>query len=142
MKGNYCQTPYKLADGKTVSVNVNPAIAGLLADFEREDKNEERKYRWRYETSIEALFEETGWEPTDTTVDIEGDYIAHEEVETLLAAIAGLSEKRRRLVWLYYYEEKTECEIAVIFGVSHQAVSRQLATIKTALKKYFDRFSD
>ncbi|MCL2751445.1 MAG: sigma-70 family RNA polymerase sigma factor [Firmicutes bacterium] len=136
------KSPYKFYDGKTSELEVNPAVAELLADFEREDENEARKARWRKEISLDALYEETEWEPTDTTVHIEADYIAKEEKETLLAGVAGLSEKQRRLVRLYYYEEKTECEIAAILGVSQQAVSQQLSTIKTALKKYFDKFSD
>ena len=133
---------YKLADGKTAIVKVNPAVAELLAGYEREDENAERKERWRKEVSIEAMYEETGWEPTDTTVDIEGDYIAQEETDALLAAVAGLSDKQRRLIQFYYYEEKTTYEIAAILGVSQPAVHQQLTTIKTALKKYFDNFAD
>jgi len=131
------KTPYQSANGKTAGIKVNPAVAEALACFEREDGNAARKARWRGEVSLDALYEETEWEPQDTTVDIEAGYIAKEEREALCAAVAGLPPKQRRLVLLYYCEEKTVEEIGLIFGVSHQAVSKQLSTIHRALKKNF-----
>ena len=133
---------YTFANGKIAELEVNSAVAEALADFKREDENEARNKRRRNEISLDELYDETEWEPTDTTVDIEADYIAQEEKDTLLAAVSGLTEKQQRLIRLYYYEEKTSYEIAVILGISQSAVIQQLATIKTALKKYFDKFSD
>ena len=130
------KTPYKLFDGNTVELEVSPIIAEALADFEREDDNTARKERWRNEASIDAFFEETGWEPADTTVDIENDYLAREEKEILLAAVGRLSDKQQRLVRLRYYEEKTEHEIAVILGINQSNVHRQLETVQNTLKKY------
>ena len=128
---------YTFANGKTAELEVNSAVAELLADFQREDENEARKSRWRKEVSIEAMYEETGWEPPDTTVDIEADYIAQEEKDTLLAAIAGLTEKQRRVVQLYYYEEKSIPAIAKELGVKKQSVHECLEWAIKKLKKYF-----
>jgi len=130
---------YELYNGKTVKVNVNSAVAAALAGFKREDENEERKERWRSEherdcISYEALNEETGWEPTDTTVDIEADYIAQEEKEALLAGVSALTEKQQHIIRLYYYEYKTMPEIAREYGVSKMAISKQFAVIHKALK--------
>ena len=133
------KTIYKSADGQAIELEVNSAVAELLADFAREDRNEARKERWRNEVSLDAMYEETGFEPTDTAADIELDYIANEENDTLFAAVSGLSEKQRRLVWLRYYEEKTESEIAVILGINQSNVHRQLETIHKALRKYFEK---
>jgi len=129
---------YTMANGKTVEVEVTAQIGEILVTFKREDDNASRKARWRNEASIEAMNEETGWEPTDTTVDIEADYDEREEKETLAAAVEGLSEQQQRLVRLRYYEEMTVEEIGRFLGVSKQAVSKQLATIHKALKKYFE----
>jgi len=131
------KAPYTLAGGKEIEVNVTSAVAGLLAQIKREDDNEERKFRWRNEASIEAMYDETGWEPTDKTVDIEADYIAKEERNTVQAAIAGLSEKKRLIIRLRYYEGKTEVEIATILGINQSSVHRRLETIHKTLKKYF-----
>jgi DNA-directed RNA polymerase specialized sigma24 family protein len=49
----------------------------------------------------------------------------------VLAGIAeivrtGLTDKQRRIVELYFYEGRTQVEIAATLGVSQQVVSRQL----------------
>lgn len=98
---------YKLSDGKIAEIEVNSAVAELLANFKREDENAARNERRRNEVSLDDMYEKTGFELTDTSVNIETDYIANEEKETLLAAMAGLSEKQRQVVQLYYYEGKT-----------------------------------
>lgn len=100
------KTTYKLADGKAVEIEVGAELAATLADFIREDKNEARNKRRHNELSIDALREETGWEPIDIAADIETVLIAGEEKATLLAAVSRLSDKQRRLIRLRYYEEK------------------------------------
>jgi RNA polymerase sigma-B factor len=130
---------YTLADGKAAIVEVSAEVAKTLADFARKDKNAARKARWRKEVSLDQMYEETGFEPTDTAADIEGAYIAKEEKETLLAAVARLSDKQRRLIALRYYEEKTESEIAGILGINQSNVHRQLETVKIALNNYFEK---
>lgn len=129
---------YKLSDGKIAEIEVNSAVAELLANFKREDENAARKYRSRKEVSIEAMKEETGWEPTDTTVNIEAEYIAREEKQILLASLMHLSDKQRRLIQLYYYDEKNFTEIAAILGINRRSVSKQLETIHKKLKIIFD----
>ncbi len=133
------QKSYKFSDGKVAEIEVNSAVAELLASFEREDKNAARKERWRKEVSIEAMYEETGWELTDTAVDIEADYIANEGKENLLAAVSELSGKQRRLIRLYYYEEKTLREIAAVMDIHFSSVQRQLETIHKKLKKQLEK---
>lgn len=131
---------YTSTDGKTATIEVNSAVAELLADFEREDRNAARNKRRHNEISLDAMRGETGWEPADTAADIETVLIADEERQTLLAAVARLSDKQRRLVNLRYYEEKTEYEIAVLLGINQSNVHRQLNTIHNALKKILEKF--
>jgi len=126
------------ADGK--AVGITEEVNGVLAQFERDDKNERRKARGRNEASVEGLYEETGWEPADTTVDIAREYEKKEELETLAKAIAGLTEKQQWLVRLRYYEEKTTYEIAAIFGINQSNVQRQLDTIHKRLKEILENF--
>jgi len=130
---------YKLTGGQAVELEVNSAVPELLATFDRENKNAERNKRRRNEISIDALHEETGWELTDASVDIEIDYLKKEEKETLIAAVLRLSEKQRRLIRLRYYEKKTVTEIATILDIHHSNVIRQLETIHNILKKYFEK---
>ena len=134
------ETPYRLAGGRIVEVETGAETAEQLAVFERKERSERRKARRRKDVSIEVLYEETGWELTDITVNIEADYIAKEERESLAAAVSGLSEKHRRLVRLKFYEQKTDAEIASLLGISRPAVTQQLGTIKTVLKKLLEKF--
>lgn len=133
------KTTYTLTDGKTVEIEVSAELAATLADFIREDKNAARNKRRHNEISIEALKDETGWEPIDTAADIETVLIADEERTPLLAAVSRLSDKQRRLVNLRYYKEKTEYEIAAILGINQSNVHRQLNTIHNALKKILEK---
>ena len=131
------ETQYKTAGGKAAEA-VSPEVAEQLGIFRRQEASARRKARRHNEASLDEIYEQTGWEPTDTTVDIEENYEEREEKETLIAAISKLSDKQRRLVRLYYYEKKTETEIARLFGVNQSNVHRQLETVHKALKKYFD----
>jgi len=70
---------YKLADGQVVDVEVSPEVAADLEEFDRIEASWNHKVRRRKVTSYETINEETGWEPTDTTVNIESDYITREE---------------------------------------------------------------
>ena len=60
----------------------------------------------------------------------------NEDYDALLAA-AGLTEKQKRLVRLYYIEEKTSYEIAPILGINRRSVNKQIETIEKKIKKYF-----
>ena len=133
------KTIYKSTDGQATELEVNSAVAELLADFAREDRNAARKERWRNEVSLEAMQEETGWEPTDIDANIELDYIAAEEKDALLAAVSMLPDKQRRLVALYYYEEKTLREIGGILGVHFSCVQRRLETVHAQLKNLLEK---
>jgi DNA-directed RNA polymerase specialized sigma24 family protein len=56
-----------------------------------------------------------------------GERAKNEAVELLGQLIsAGLTERQARLVDLYFFEGRTQEEIAAELGVSQQAVSRQL----------------
>ena len=107
----------------------NEAVAEQLAYFKRREESERRKSRRRNEASIDALREETGWEPPDTSVNIALRFEEREEKKALLAAISRLSDKQQLLVRLYYYEEKTMLEIAQEFSVTKMAISQQLMTV-------------
>ena len=134
MKANY-----KLANGTIIEVEVNDATAENLADFKKKERTKSRYERKHREVSISALFDESGWEPEDETVDLFATHITNENKKKLTAAIATLSEKRQYLIHLYYYKELTGAEIATIFGVSQQAISQQIETALKKLKKVLEK---
>jgi len=138
---------YEFGDRTVSEVNTIGAVAAAFADFMNDDENRARNERRHNEISIEALNEalneeldDITWEPIDSGQDVEAAVLVTEEKETLFAALERLPEKQQRLVRLYYYEGKTIEEIGQLLSVSHQAVSKQLVAIKSALKKYFEQF--
>jgi len=107
-----------------------------------ERKQRMREYRAKEKisvTSIEALSEK-GFEPEDGTQDFESALIeVEEQVEELAklnAAIEQLSERDRRVVQLYYFESKTQQEIANILGIAKSTMSELLPRILLRLKNF------
>jgi RNA polymerase sigma factor (sigma-70 family) len=107
-----------------------------------ERKQRMREYRAKEKisvTSIEALSEK-GFEPEDGTQDFESALIEveeqAEELAKLNAAIEQLSERDRRVVQLYYFESKTQQEIANILGIAKSTMSELLPRILLRLKNF------
>lgn len=107
-------------------------------DYQR--KREERAKEKVNIASIEQLSEKV-FEIEDTSQDFVTDLIEtearSEEVEKLHAAIEQLSERDKQVVQLYYFEGKTQKEIATIFGISQQALQKLLMRILVRLKNNF-----
>ena len=111
-----------------------------------ERKQRMREYRAKEKisvTSIEALSEK-GFEPEDGTQDFESALIESEEqseeLTKLHAAIVHLSERDRQIIQLYYFDGKTQQEIAALFGISQQALQKSLVRISIRLKNFFLTF--
>jgi len=134
---------YTGTNGKTFTVEVTAEQAEVMIDIDRKFDSNERKFRARAtkEASLDYLNDEYEWEPQDNDLTAEERLIdeetAAEEIVRLYKAIAGLSGKRQLLVRLYYFEQKTQEEIAAILGVTQQAVAGQIETLEKKLKELF-----
>lgn len=93
--------------------------------------------------SLDALMEK-GIETVDENMDLERGYIEketrQEEYEKLHKAIAELTPRQQEMVKLYYFEGKTQLEIAERYGITRAAVELALARIITSLKKILKNF--
>lgn len=125
---------YTTADGKEVEVEVTEAIANLLADFQREDENYWRKMRRHNELSLDALSEDTEFEPVDQTADVEANYAEQEKNIELTTAINKLSKKDRELIETVYFKEVSAKDYAEKNGISFQAVYKRLIKIYEKLR--------
>lgn len=132
------KTYYLYVKGQKVEVSEEV----YRAYVQPERKQRMRDYRAKEKisiTSIEALSEK-GFELEDTTQDFESALIEDEErseeLSKLHAAIEQLSERDRRVVQLYYFEGKTQQEIAVILGIAKSTMSELLPRILLRLKKF------
>lgn len=76
----------------------------------------------RYTADSEAL-EETAKE------------FEYPEQSEIFLAVAGLDEKYRTVIMLYYYEEMTAVQIAKVLSITTSAVTTRLSRARELLKK-------
>ncbi len=92
-------------------------------------------------TSLEALEEECETIADTSTIDPLSQLTKEEERkeknERLYAAMEHLTERQKQFVKLIYFEDKSQDEVALQFGVSKSAISHAMERIYATLKKFF-----
>lgn len=126
---------YKFADGTTSEIEVTDELYALHLQLVQEEKRNHWRETRRH-TSLNYLME-IGVDFTGTAADPVAAVELREDDERIHKAIAALSDKQKRLVQAVFYEGKSLREIARQAGISHQALSKQLATIYKKIKKFF-----
>ena len=130
---------YTTADGAVIELEVAEAIARVLVDFKREEDSYRRKMRRHNIVSLDALRDDTEFEPIDPNADVEANYIAQEERDELNAAVGTLSEKDCALITAIYREEVSAQDYATRNGISFQAVYKRLVKIYEKVKTILSR---
>ena len=59
--------------------------------------------------------------------------------ERLYEALDMLKPEQRKVIDLFYFESKTQEEIASIIGIDQSCVSRRIQTAEKNLKKFFEK---
>lgn len=126
---------YKFADGTTSEIEVTDELYALHLQLVQEEKRNHWRETRRH-TSLNYLME-IGVDFTGTAADPVAAVELREDDERIHKAIAALSDKQKRLVQAVFYEGKSLREIARQAGISHQALSKQLATVYKKIKKFF-----
>lgn len=68
-----------------------------------------------------------------------GDVVADRLMrDKLRRAVHTLPDDEQLLIYQYYYVEISETELAEIYGVSQQAVSKRISKIRAKLKKFLE----
>jgi len=84
-------------------------------------------------------FADDGVEIVDENMDIEQSYIEcetrKEEYKALYKAISELTPRQQEMVRLYYFEGKTQLEIAEFYGIDRRTVTEAFARILSSLRK-------
>ena len=126
---------------KGQKVEVSEEIYRAYVQPER--KQRMREYRAKNKivvSSIEGL-EEKGFKIADESQDFLTSLINIEEENErrtlLVKALSCLKEQDKQIVQLYFYDNKTQDEIADILGVSRQYISKKIKQILEKLKKFF-----
>lgn len=90
--------------------------------------------------SLDRMADE-GVDLGDPAQDVETLYIEketkREEIKKLREAISSFTEKEQEIIKLLYFENKTLGEVAKIFAVSHQAISKKAKKIIKKIKLFF-----
>ena len=126
---------YVFADGTTSEIEVGEEIYALHLQLLQEEK----RNHWRETRRHISLYYlmENGVDFTDTAADSFAAVELRENEERIHNAIKHLSDKQRALLEKVFNQNMSLREIARQTGVTHQALSKQIAVIYKKLKKYF-----
>ena len=126
---------YKFNDGSIKEISVTDELYALHLELLQEEKRNHWKETRRH-TSLDYLMEQGA----DIADHRDGDplsaLIEKTDDERIKNALSYLSDKQRSLIEKVFYNDLSLREIARQTGVSHQALSQQLATIYKKLKKF------
>lgn len=71
----------------------------------------------------------------DSRIDIAEGLFEAEERRAVSAAVASLSERYRKVIELYYYEELSYSDIGAILGIAEKGVETRLYRARRALRR-------
>lgn len=125
---------YEFTDGTINEVEVTEEFYAIYEELENEEKRNNKRETRRH-ISLNYL-NESGIDFADANADPYFAIIRREDEERIHKAILTLSNKQRTLLGKIFNENMSLREISRQTGISHQALSQQLATIYKKLKKH------
>ena len=125
---------YEFADGTTSEIEVTNELYALHLQLVQEEKRNHWRETRRH-TSLNYLLE-LGVDFADTAADPCAAVELREDDERIHNAIKYLSDKQRALLEKVFNQNMSLREIERQTGVTHQALSKQIAVIYKKLKKY------
>ena len=126
---------YKFNDGTTKEISVTDELYALHLELLQEEKRNHWKETRRH-ISLEYLMEQGADIADHDSGDPLSALIEKTNDERIKTALSYLSDKQRSLIEKVFYNDLSLREIARQTGISHQALSQQLATIYKKLKKF------
>ena len=126
---------YKFNDGTISEINVTDELYALHLELLQEEKRNHWKETRRH-ISLDYLMEQGADIADHDSGDPLSALIEKTNDERIKTALSYLSDKQRALLEKVFYNDLSLREIARQTGISHQALSQQLATIYKKLKKF------
>lgn len=130
---------------ETENINEEKIIEELNKEFERQLK-QDKTYHART-VSLEYLHQKYGFELADTSLsEDEIELIEQQELEKeefnkkLHEAIDKLTEKQKKVIYMYFWENKTIREIAKELGVYFTTVEESYQSALKKIKKFLKKF--
>ena len=125
---------FKDGTGKVNNVEVTKKVFQAFDRFELDDLSELNEYDNHIEHS-EIYENNINARAKDKPICIEDEIIKKSTFEELKSALEKLPEVQKRRIKKYYFDDKTEVEIAQDENVSQKNVSKSLAVAKRNLKE-------
>ena len=141
MEGKDSKQYYLFVKGKKVEVS-EEIYRAYVRPISAEQK---RRYRAYSKFSVRSLedMQRNGMDIEAKECDIESQIVEdeehQEELDLLRAALQKLEGRDREIIYMVYFEGKSQAEIGSILGVAQQQVSRFLKYALAELKKHFKK---
>lgn len=128
---------YQVTEVEVETEKQEQAVKMLNRDTDRFAKSEDT-YRERC-NSLDEMCEEKGYELASDTLSPEEQMIHDSEQnelkELIQKAIKKLKPRQREMVFMIFFEEKTQAEVAEYYGITESAVSQSMDRIYASLRK-------
>lgn len=128
---------YQVTEVEVETEKQEKTVKMLNRDTDRFAKSEDT-YRERCD-SLDEMCEEKGYELASDTLSPEEQMIHDSEQnelkELIQKAIEKLKPRQREMVFMIFFEEKTQAEVAEYYGITESAVSQSMDRIYASLKK-------
>ena len=128
---------YQVTEVEVETEKQEQAVKMLNRDTDRFAKSEDT-YRERCD-SLDEMCEEKGYELASDALSPEEQMIHDSEQnelkELIQKAIEKLKPRQREMVFMIFFEEKTQAEVAEYYGITESAVSQSMDRIYASLKK-------
>ena len=123
---------YEFVTGEVLKIEVENALGEVLLEFDRQEKNNDRRETRRHMSLDGMDFEgETFQAGADTLREAMGRV----DTERLMKALDMLSASQKELLLKVYFKGMRVADIARVEGVSEAAVRKRLKKIYGKLKK-------
>ena len=126
---------YKFNDGTIKEISVTDELYSLHLELLQEEKRNHWRETRRH-ISLDYLIEHGADIADHDSGDPLSALIEKTDDERIKNALSYLTDKQRALIEKVFYNGLSLREIARQTGISHQALSQQLATIYKKLKKF------
>lgn len=98
--------------------------------------NQKRKFLWRKKKADIVYFQDESLEQfADNAKTVEEQVLRQEEIETVRRCVAGLPDKMRIVILLYYKENMTVDEIADVLKIPSGTVKSRMHQAKKRIKE-------
>lgn len=128
---------------KTLKIETTNEIAQVYQNIQREEWRNDKAKKRHEQFSLNTLTD-AGMQFVDDESDVELQFIKQEErVEKskllihLQDAVGSLNPYQRKMVKMFFYQNKSYSEIGQALGVSKQAIHQRMETILKKLKTFF-----